>query len=86
MKLGPRTVVFFADLQSLAHRNGLISDAQPLPRDRRNRKLATSTDVDDFWASVEGFDERDTINAILGRIGRKLSDDAYRDFYKKRRA
>jgi len=82
MKLGQRTVVFFADLHSLAHRNASLSEAHPEPRDRHNRKLATSTEVQDFLASVEHLDRRDAVNAILGRIGRKLTDTAYRDFYK----
>lgn len=82
MKLGQRTVVFFSDLQVLAHRNPTVAGAHPEPRDMHNRKLAASTDVDDFWASVEHLDERDTVNAILRRVGHQLSDEAYRDFYK----
>jgi len=84
MKLGQRTVVFFADLQALAHRNATVADAHPEPRDRHNRQLAASTAVDVIWASVEHLDERDTVNAILRRVGRQLTDEAYRDFYKRR--
>lgn len=84
MKLGQRTVVFFTDLQAIAHRNGAISDAHPEPRDRHNRRLAASTEADDFWASVEHLDQRDTVNAILGRVGHQLTAQGYRDFYKKR--
>jgi hypothetical protein len=80
MKLGQRTVVFFADLQRLAHPNAAPSDAHPEPHDRRNQGLAAATEVDDFWASVEHLDERDCVNAILGRVGRKLTDDAYRNY------
>lgn len=86
MKLGQRTVVFFADLQALAHRHATVVEAHREPRDRRNRQLAASTEVDDFWASVEHLDERDTVNAILRRVGRELSAESYRDFYKKRRS
>jgi hypothetical protein len=85
MKLGQRTVVFFADLQVLAHRNAAVGDAHPEPRDRHNRRLAASTDADDFWESVEHLDERDTVNAILHRVGRQLTPEAYRDFYKNRK-
>lgn len=85
MKLGKRTVVFLADLQMLAHRNATVADAYPEPCGRHNRRPALSTEVDDFWASVEHLDERDTVNAILRRVGHQLSDEAYRDFYKKRR-
>jgi len=84
VKLGQRTVVFFSDLQVLAHQNAMISDAHPEPRDRHKGQLAASTDGDDFWASVEHLDERGTVSAILRRVGRKLTDDAYRDFYQKR--
>jgi hypothetical protein len=83
MKLGQRVVAFFTDLQALAHRNATTSDAHPEPRDRHNRRLAASTEAEDFWASVEHLDERETVNAILGQIGRRLTDDAYRNFYKK---
>lgn len=83
MKLGQRTVVFFADLQALAHRTAAVADAHPEPRDRHNRRIAASTDADDFWASVEHLDERDMVNAILRRVGHQLSEDGYRDFYKR---
>jgi hypothetical protein len=69
----------------LAHRNGATSDAHPEPRDRHHRQLAAATEVDDFWASVEHLDNRDTVNAILGRVGRKLSAEGYRDFYSRRK-
>lgn len=85
MKLGQRTVVFFADLQMLAHRNATVADAHPEPGGRHIRQLAASTEADDFWASVEHLDERDTVNVVLRRVGHQLSADAYRDFYKKRK-
>jgi hypothetical protein len=85
MKLGRRIVVFFADLQVLAHQNASVSDAHPEPRDRNSRRLAAATEVDDFNASIEHLDDRDRVNAILGRIGRQLTPEAYRDFYKNRK-
>ncbi len=85
MKLGQRTVVFFADLQALAHRNGTVADAYPEPRDRHHRQLAASTHDDDVWASVEHLDERDTVNAILRRVGHRLTDEGYRTFYRRPR-
>ena len=84
MKLGKRTVVFVEDLHALARRNVLLSDAQPEPQDRHNRRLAAATQTDDFWASIEGLDERESVNAILGKIGFTMSDDAHRNFYKNR--
>jgi hypothetical protein len=73
-------VVFFADLQRLAHQNASLSEAHPEPRDRHNRRLAADTEVDDFMASLEHLDERDAVNAILGRVGRQMTDDAYRNY------
>jgi len=84
VKLGQRTVVFVDDLHALARRNVRLSDAHPEPQDRHNRRLAAATETDDFWASVEHLDERDTVNAVLGEIGRKMTDEAYRNFYKDR--
>jgi hypothetical protein len=80
MKLGQRTVVFFADLQHLAHKNASPSDAHPEPRDRHNRRLSAATEMDDFMASIEGLDERDTVNAILRRVGRRMTDEDYRNY------
>jgi hypothetical protein len=77
MKLGQRTVVLVADLQLLAHHNVLPGEAHSKPRDRHNERVAAATEDDDFMASIEHLDKRDAINAILTRIGRRLSDEAY---------
>ena len=77
MKLGRSTVVFFADLQRLAHTNTPPSEAHAEPRDRHNRRLAAATDQADFEASLENLDMRDRINAVLGRIGYRMKDEAY---------
>jgi hypothetical protein len=80
MKLGQRMVVFLADLKRLAHRNASPSDAHPEPRDHHNRRLAATTQMADFMESIEPLDERDAVNAILGRLGRQLTDEAYRNY------
>ena len=77
MKLGQRTVVLVADLERLAHRNAPPNDAHPEPRDRHNRRLAARTEADDLMDRIEHMDRRDAVNAILARIGRQLTDEAY---------
>jgi hypothetical protein len=77
VKLGQRTVVLVADLERLAHNNARPSEAHPEPRDKRNRRLAATTEADDLLDRIEHMDRRDAVNAILATFGRQLTDEAY---------
>jgi hypothetical protein len=71
-------VVFFEDLRTLAHagaRNARLSAAP----------TSASTDAGDLFPSIDDLDERDRVNAILGRIGHKMTDEAYANYYEKRK-
>jgi hypothetical protein len=72
LKLGKRVVVFFADLERLAHANASALDTHSKLRDEHDLRLTPATPTDNLSASMNQLHQHD---AVPEPVGRTLTDE-----------